>query len=475
MLIGGRTAAVMQATLAFDVEDPITPESDDVALWLAEILTEEGATGTFFVTGAKARALEERGRKDVIDALAEHDIAYHSNTHSVHPTISEYLADCGWREGIERVIEVEEPGIDDVERIFGVRPRSFGRSGGSYAPQFVAGMAELGLAYAYSPIEHPTTAVTRFAGGLTFGDHTPGFDHVLADAEEFPQRFEDFKRNLTGHVGGGRDFLFVFVAHPSRVRATEFWDIVNFANGRNPPESAWKTPPLRPASSMETAKDHYRQLVRFCRDTPALDLTTVSSLIDEYESEVESLRTAQLVEIAMRAASSREISIDQPFSPGETILAFCEALLHVAETGELPRQVARKPVFGPSENPPTAPMRRTADLDELTEAARIVVEIVERDSKLPTQVQIDGCRMGIGSLYFALAEGIITQATQQDRGQIALPARDQFPAIARDIAVDIPDTLAGWGIHDRDLDPRRITDHTIRQTWTMKPAGTGQQ
>ena len=58
--------------VTFDVEDYITPEAeriDDIPKWLADIMS-EGVTGTFFVIGEKARALEQRGRRDVIEAMA---------------------------------------------------------------------------------------------------------------------------------------------------------------------------------------------------------------------------------------------------------------------------------------------------------------------------------------------------------------------------------------------------------------------
>ena len=57
--------------VTFDTEDYITPEAegiDDIPKWLAETMTEEGVTGTFFVIGEKGRSLERRGRHDVIAA-----------------------------------------------------------------------------------------------------------------------------------------------------------------------------------------------------------------------------------------------------------------------------------------------------------------------------------------------------------------------------------------------------------------------
>src|SRR6266496_993197 len=66
--------AKVYVVLWFDTEDYILPASDDAALRLATFLKGEGIRGTFKVVGKKARTLERRGRKDVIAALAEHEI-----------------------------------------------------------------------------------------------------------------------------------------------------------------------------------------------------------------------------------------------------------------------------------------------------------------------------------------------------------------------------------------------------------------
>ena len=64
------------------------------------MLSQRHIRATFKVVGEKARVLQQRGRMDVIKALQEHDIGYHANFHSVHPTPSEYLADCGLLDGM---------------------------------------------------------------------------------------------------------------------------------------------------------------------------------------------------------------------------------------------------------------------------------------------------------------------------------------------------------------------------------------
>jgi peptidoglycan/xylan/chitin deacetylase (PgdA/CDA1 family) len=93
----GKPRAFLVVT--FDTEDYVTPEAegiDDIPKWLAETMTEEGVTGTFFVIGEKARSLESRGRHDVIAAMARHDIGSHTDLGSIHPTVTEKLEKAGW-------------------------------------------------------------------------------------------------------------------------------------------------------------------------------------------------------------------------------------------------------------------------------------------------------------------------------------------------------------------------------------------
>jgi hypothetical protein len=113
-------AARIDVILWFDTEDYLLPASDDAAKRVAELLTERNIRATFKVVGEKARTLERRGRNDVIAALRKHDIGYHSDFHSVHPTPSEYLADCGFLDGVAEFARREGDGAADVRRIFGV-------------------------------------------------------------------------------------------------------------------------------------------------------------------------------------------------------------------------------------------------------------------------------------------------------------------------------------------------------------------
>src|SRR3954469_445692 len=114
-----RAAGPVYVVLWFDTEDYLEPRADDAALRIANDLSAEGVRGTFKVVGEKARVLEKRGRRDVIEALSQHAIGYHSNWHSVHPTPSEYMVRLGLLEGADEFERREGPGVADVKRVFG--------------------------------------------------------------------------------------------------------------------------------------------------------------------------------------------------------------------------------------------------------------------------------------------------------------------------------------------------------------------
>jgi hypothetical protein len=113
---GLRAGAPVYVALWFDTEDYIEPTADDAALRIAHDLTELGVRATFKVVGEKARVLEQRGRWDVVRALALHDIGYHSNFHSVQPTPALYLRDLGYVEGAAEFERREGPGALDLAR-----------------------------------------------------------------------------------------------------------------------------------------------------------------------------------------------------------------------------------------------------------------------------------------------------------------------------------------------------------------------
>src|SRR5258706_7900073 len=276
-LVLGRMAAAVETQasgrvdviLWFDTEDYLLPADDDASKRLAEMLTQKGVRATFKVVGEKARVLEKRGRSDVIEALKKHDIGYHANYHSVHPTDSEYLADCGLLDGMEEFIRREGGGAADVRRIFGRDTLAcYGQPGSSWGSQTIAALSQIGVA----PHGIPTYVDEGnhiglkgrpfwYCNALVVYDMPPNrtrFElHIPQALEPGKKAVSEIAERLKGQGGG----LISIFYHPCEWVHRQFWDGVNFSRGANPPRSQWKAPPQRTSEETEAAFERFGQYI----------------------------------------------------------------------------------------------------------------------------------------------------------------------------------------------------------------------
>src|SRR5262245_54247927 len=219
--------------LWFDTEDYLLPADDDASKRLAELLTHRGIRATFKVVGEKARVLEKRGRRDVIAALKKHDIGYHANFHSVHPTPSEYLAECGLLDGMDEFARREGYGAADVRRIFSVQTLAcYGQPGSSWAAQAIAALPMIGVAPHGIPCyvdegDHVGLNESPFwyAGALNVyhmgRNYTRMELHDPSAVEPAKERVSAIARRLVTEEGGGLISIFY---HPCEWVHREFWD-----------------------------------------------------------------------------------------------------------------------------------------------------------------------------------------------------------------------------------------------------------
>ena len=154
----------------FDVEDYINPESEEALLGLLELLDKRGITGIFKLVGEKARVLARHGRSDILDRLERHEIGYHTDWHSVHPVVTEYLEPLGFREGAEAFERIEGGGFRDVQRITGRAAGCYGQPGLAWAPQPYAALNRWGVrAYLDSHDQIALEGRPFWYGGLLIG------------------------------------------------------------------------------------------------------------------------------------------------------------------------------------------------------------------------------------------------------------------------------------------------------------------
>ena len=358
-----KTAVVVN----FDVEDYISPESegiDDIPKWLAEVMSEEGVTGTFFVIGEKARSLEKRGRQDVISAMAKHDIGSHTNLGSIHPTVTEVLEKANGPDGVLEMADREGAGFRELARIFGRPVRVMGRHGGSYGPQLVAALAKQGAGFAGSPVRLPGRSVVWFANALNFSGQYGEFDDAYGRDDLFETLLENMAVELP-ELCRTVEVLPFFAGHPTKIRALEFWDL-NYYDGRNTDPGEWKTPAMRPPEILATARKHFRRLVKALKRREDVELTTFGALMDRYAFQKEVATAADLDDIARRTVETKTVALGDFFSPAEAFAALAEALAEAAETGMVPGEVkVRRPLalgkrLRRSRKPPWCPWRTSS-------------------------------------------------------------------------------------------------------------------
>ena len=469
---GSRPKAFLVVT--FDVEDYISPESDhidDIPKWLAEIMTEEGVTGTFFVIGDKARSLEKRGRRDVIAAMAKHDIGSHTNFGSIHPTVTEELEKAGWQDGVKKMLEQESAGIRELKRIFGVPVTILARHGGSYGPQLVNALGQMKVAYQGSPARMPGRDVVWFCNALNFSAQYAGFDDAYYRDDLFEPVFEKLKADLP-KLARTTEVIALFAGHPTKIRAEEFWDL-NFYYGKNTPPDEWVMPRLRPAETMATAQKNFRRMMKYIKGRDDIEITNYQTLMPHYAQQKESVTAGELAAIAAGALRTKTLAPSADFSPAEALAGLARSVAEYGRSGTLRRNVVTGHPLGPMEMPPAQPEILRVKLEDVSRLAGKAVDAIDHTGALPSSLSVGKACIGTGSLFALFSAVYLDARSGKLSPEYDVPAFEPYPKTNEADIIKEIEGYKTWPVHRRDLDMSRIVEFTKLQLWTLKPARRG--
>jgi hypothetical protein len=461
-------------SVVFDVEDYISPESDSVdniPLWLAETMTEVGVTGTFFVIGEKARSLEQRGRQDVIEAMASHDIGSHTNFGSIHPTVTEILEYASWDEGVMSMLENESYGFEELERIFGVPVSTLARHGGSYGPQLIYALGQMGKGYVYSPFQLPNTHAIWFCNTLNFHGDYGNFDDSYYRDELFDPLLDSMKKNFVDDVKD-LDVVSLFACHPTKVRATQFWDF-NFYEGANPGPDSLKPPALRPAESMATARKNFKRLMQFLKDLEnqgQIRITTYRDLMERFSYQPEHLGKSDLVRVSEKLSTMGHIGYDDLYSPAEIFAGLAQSLVEFQESGKVPGKLLRRSPLGPMDMPPATPGISMISLDDALSLAAEADDFMRNRGHLPSSLEAENAPIGTGSLLHLFASVYLDVVRGDPEAGYGVIPFDPYPTENEDAIISEVRSYKDWIVHRPDLDMSMLVDMTRMQLWTLKPA-----
>jgi len=475
--------------LWFDTEDYLLPADDDACKRLAQMLTERHIRATFKVVGEKARVLERRGRQDVIAALRNHDIAFHANFHSVHPTPSEYLAECGLLDGVEEFVRREGPGAVDVRRIFSVPVLAcYGQPGSSWAPQAIAALKGIGVAPRGVPCyvdegDHVGLGGQPFwyAGALNvyhMGQNYTRMElHDPAAVEPAKQKVAAIVARLQKEPRGGLISIFY---HPCEWVHQEFWDGVNFRRGANPPREQWKAPPQRPPEETEAAFRRFGEYIDYIRSIPNVRFVTAGDLPAIYPDPVRSQGASEqdVAELASRLVSPEAKGVDfqvidsRSYSAGDQFELLTTAVARLIASEQLAFPLRAKGLLGPDSAPPTGGDSARITWPAFRDTVHDVESFIETERRVPARVFIGADAVPPADFLKALAAAYdfrrksgrlpLEQGVELGRHLELLPAHH--------VAEDTPGLFGGWIIHREGFRAPKIVEQARLQAWTLKPA-----
>ena len=465
----------MYTTFFFDVEDYITPPEggmDDLLKMLADVMSEEHVSGTFFIIGEKLRCLRNRGRQDVIDALKRHDIGSHINMGSIHPTVTERLERSDWTDGCARMAADELAAIDELEEITQQPISSLSRHGGSFGTQLVAVLGARKLPYMHSPAQLPKHNITWYCNTLNIFTCIGSFEvayHSRAGLQDAEKQFH----KLT-HKHEGWDWAGLFNSHPCHIKAIQF-PCMNYYKGRNPPPEDWVVPDFHPEFSLEEVQRNWQTHCQHVREDSGLDLKTIGELAKIFGNQAMSTDETEIRDLAQRAADADAPFFTERFSAAEILDFMARAYVERHRTGNLPATMERRDIMGPSQLPLSTPTARSLHPEAVIRLARGIKTAVDVTSCLPSVICCGegtlGSRgeVGAGSAFVALGRAI----SKNDAGKpIQTFPVHPYPLKGNEIADNVRQ-YRRWSPHRLDLDLSNACRLAALQSWTLKPAWDG--
>jgi len=470
--------AKVYVVLWFDTEDYLSPNDDDAALHLANFLTAEGIRATFKVVCEKARILEKRGRTDTIEALKKHEIGFHSNYHSPHPTPSQYMSGLGWDEGVAEFARREGPGVEDLRRIFGVNPTCYGQPGSSWGPQAFGAMKDWGMKAYMDAGSHLGVdgKPHYFSGLLTLYQLTHHPRTGLGGEKDLVEGKQRFQKSYDQLMKDGGGIISIYY-HPCEWIHKQFWDSI-FKNGVNPAREDWAMPPQKTAEETKVAYETFEAWIRYIKTLPDLRFITVAEAAWVYRDLAlhRTFTDPELKEIA--ATVGDEVNFQRrgtyDLAPSEVFALLNPVVAaYGSEWGPVLKSPSkREPAKltgtpqGPTEPGPALGTSVTVTWNQFARTAAWAQEYVQAHDRIPPTVWLGSTGVPPEAYFTAMAR----VAGQILDGKVpeSVEVRPATYTIGARVADDSP-KIFGW-LFPEGYHAPAMMELARRQAWTIKPA-----
>jgi hypothetical protein len=467
----------MDCSLCFDTEDYTSPEKwgmDDIPMWLAKIMSEEGVTGSFMVIGHKARCLRERKRKDVIAAMRKHEIAWHTNFGSEHPTLIEALAPLDWNESIRLFRERDEPCIRDLENIFDTRVGSMSSHGSSTAaPMSTVCGREFKLPWLYSSVTGLEDDFTWFDDCFQLPRETLVMDEAAySNPAAITKTLADWDVQIAQMVAKKRKYFPMLLAHPLMIRAKQFNDALNYSDGKN--HWPWKVAEMRSMADLKVAMQQFRRVIKWVKAHPDLNVRTLYDTYKTYGTVKKFITRDELAAYARDAEQRGSIPTRYTFSAAEALLAMAESVARKSVSSRSKVVSA----LGPLDDCIRYPDNERAWLDTgavVTLAKALLADAAET-GHLPTALRVPNGsgRMGLPTVFHVVRQAWSQLNSGQKKLHVQVPHLcGNLPDHAHEIEARHRVAWLDWPIHDIHTNLEKLSRDIRLQTWTYKMAYDG--
>jgi len=479
---------MIDVVFGFDVEDPVNPNAYDALLRICRIFSEEGVSASLFIAGEKARTIRQRGRRDVMDAMAEHETCYHGNYWGEFPVPAlEYGQDMDWDDAVDFALSVEAPGLHDVAEVTGQFPVAWCVHQAGWCPQMAYALKLAGVrcnaggprgwvmnwlswgrskcTLSSQPAWQQTVDPTRR------GELKPPMD---ADAElaSFQQQFEAMAQN--------QDFITV-VGHPTCWVNADWGGLYEYAmlfrHGAPGPFSrplTIRSAQTRSEQDAEAAFDFLRKQIRWLKSRDDVNLTSYSDLCDrDDELPAQWVTMEQTLSLAerMRGPLNHITDFGTSFSCADVLGLLTFACDYCWREGKWPEVLPVQRLLGPTEPPMAHNEPVTLTRENIFAGALAAYSIMMDERRIPGTLRASMHDVGPGTWLQALAEFVMKSVRDGDM-PVSVTVQD---------APQLPQCVDEPPIRDRrfgssnrrpglSIDP--LWDIWSWQSWSYRPAVT---
>jgi hypothetical protein len=470
------------AYIWFDVEDYVTPETNDVPLQAIKILKKYNIPVTTKMVAEKVRFMKKQNRGDVISAIKNFcDVGFHTDTHSRHPIVFEYISDLDVVKGAKEIERRERPGLKEVKNTFGYVPSCFGHAGTQWAPHYYPYLRKNGInVYLDSTdLVNIDDSPYWYCGVLSLNNTDKNFirfDRSFEDpegSEKLKKRFQDIHDRLQKSGGGAISILW----HPHTGINKVYWDALNFSNGQNTPEGNYIQPEQYPLETKERALQDFESLIKFGSSFKDVRFISATDSLKIYRRDLDIvLDVSGIRKIASALSRSDEISYmklgDEYISPSQEFCALVNFAASYSKSRRIPKRIATSEPLGPMS--PFSSKVKSTDLliGDLLLAAEKVSRFIALKGFMPSSIKVGSSTVLEPSDFLSTLARLILMLLSKKRSPSDLVALRRARMISSEKYVNDSafNTACKWAILPRDFNAPKILEQAKLQIWTLVPA-----